>query len=140
MKFPRLHLPWAISFASFINAISIPLIAGLLWWTLDRILTPAEWCPAIEEFKLTSSAAAATLRCQPVLIAQLDIGKYVSIGLVGALALSHLVSVAREAKAAIDIKTAIGELKVGGDSAAAGAKQTAQAAVEEAKAIGGGTP
>jgi hypothetical protein len=116
MTLSRLRLPWAVSFASFINALSIPLIAFLLWWTLNRILTPAAWCPALEEFKLTQQAAAAALRCQPILIAQIDIGKYTAIGLVGALSLSHLVSVAREAKANIDIKTGLGAVKIGGDA------------------------
>jgi hypothetical protein len=116
MTLSRLRLPWAVSFASFINALSIPLIAFLLWWTLNHILTPAAWCPALEEFKLTQQAAAAALRCQPILIAQLDIGKYTAIGLVGALSLSHLVSVAREAKANIDIKTGLGAVKIGGDA------------------------
>jgi hypothetical protein len=112
---PRLKVPWSVSFAAMINALSIPLIAFLLWWTLNRILTPAAWCPALEEFKLTPASAAAAFRCQPILLAQLAIGKYVAIGLVGALSLSHLVSVAREAKANIDIKTGVGAVRIGGD-------------------------
>lgn len=134
MRMPSFKLPWSISFASFINALSIPLIAFLLWWTLDRILTPAAWCPALEEFKLTQQAAAAALRCQPILIAQLDIGKYTAIGLVGALSLSHLVSVVREAKAGLELSTEIGSLKVGGDAPAA-AQEVAAAAQETADEI-----
>lgn len=114
MTFPK--QPWSISFAAFVNALSIPLIALLLWWTLDRILTPSAWCPALEEFKLTKDAAVAALRCQPVLIAQLDIGKYVAVGLVGALSLSHLVSVVREAKAGFELQSKLGNLRIGGDA------------------------
>lgn len=134
MNIPKLKLPWAVTFASFINALSIPLIAFLLWWTLNRILTPAAWCPALEEFKLTKDAAVAALRCQPVLIAQLDIGKYTAIGLVGALSLSHLVSVVREAKAGLELSTKLGSIKVGGDAPAA-AQATAAAAQETADQI-----
>lgn len=136
MKLP-FRLPWSISFASFINALSIPLIAFLLWWTLNRILTPAAWCPALEEFKLTQQAAAAALRCQPILIAQLDIGKYTAVGLVGALSLSHLVSVVREAKAGLELSTKLGSLKVGSDAPAA-AQATADAAQDTADVIAEG--
>lgn len=112
---PKLKVPWSISFASFINALSIPLIAGILVWVLNRVLTPAAWCPALEEFKLTNAASIAALRCQPILLAQLDIGKYTAIGLVGALSLSHLVSVVREAKAGLELSTKLGSMKLGGD-------------------------
>jgi hypothetical protein len=136
LSLPRLRVPLSISFASAINALSIPLIAALLWWTLDRVLEPGLWCPAIEEFKLSNAASIAVLRCQPILLAQLDIAKYVTIGLVGALALSHLVSVAREAKASLDLTTKLGSLKVGGDNAAAqGAEHVRKAADEAAEEV-----
>lgn len=134
MNLPRFKLPWAISFASFINALSIPLIAGILVWLLNRILSPSAWCPVLEEFKLSSVTLLASWRCQPIIMAQLDIGKYVAIGLVGALSLSHLVSVIREAKAGFELSTKLGSLKVGGDAAEA-AGETAQAAVEKAGEI-----
>jgi hypothetical protein len=134
MKWPQFKLPWSISFASFINALSIPLIAGLLWWTLTKILTPSEWCPALEEFKLTQAAAAAALRCQPVLLAQIDVGKYTAIGLVAALSLSHLVSVVREARAGLELATKWGSVKVGGDHKATEAAKFVEERVAEAGA------
>lgn len=136
MSPPPQRAAWAVSFASVVNALSIPLIAFLLWWTLNRATAPDRYCPAIEEFKLTQLAALVALRCQPVLLAQLDIAKYAVIGLVGALSLSHLVSVAREAKASFDLKTAIGGISIGGDdkraAMAQGAQQAAGAAQDEA--------
>lgn len=134
MNFSKLRLPWAVSFASFINALSIPLIAGILIWLLNRILSPGAWCPVLEEFKLTNATALAAWRCQPILLEQLSIGKYVSVGLVGALSLSHLVSVVREAKAGLELSTKFGNLKVGGDAPAA-AQEVAEAARETADAI-----
>lgn len=138
MTLPRFKLPWAISFASFINALSIPLIGGILVWLLNRILAPAAWCPVLEEFKLTAATALVAWRCQPILLAQLDIGKYVAIGLVAALSLSHLVSVVREAKAGLELTTKLGSLKMGGDApAAAAADAVADAAVDKATEIKG---
>lgn len=128
MNWPRLKLPWSITFASFINALSIPLIAGILVWLLNRILSPAAWCPVLEEFKLSNATLLASWRCQPIIMAQLDIGKYVAIGLVGALSLSHLVSVIREAKAGLELSTKLGSLKVGGD-----APQAAQVVADAAQ-------
>jgi hypothetical protein len=106
---------WAVSFASVVNALSIPLIAGILIWLLDRVLSPDKWCPALEEFKTAAAAGALALRCQPILLAQLEVGFYTSVGLVGALALSHLVSVVREAKAGFALDTKLGSLTLGGD-------------------------
>lgn len=140
MQLPKLKLPWSISFASFINALSIPLIAALLYWTLTKILTPADWCPALEEFKLTQQAAVAALRCQPILIAQLDVGKYVAIGLVAALSLSHLVSVVREAKAGLELASKWGTVKIGGDNKAeAAAKFVSDKAEEASDQVAAGT-
>lgn len=135
----RFKLPWSISFASFINALSIPFIGGILVWLLNRILSPSAWCPVLEEFKLTQATALVAWRCQPILLAQLDIGKYVAIGLVGALSLSHLVSVIREAKAGLELSTKLGSLKVGGDTAAPEAAQavadSAQDTADEIKEV-----
>lgn len=153
VKIPAVKLPWSVSFASFINAASIPLIAFLLWWLLDRTLDPDKWCPAAEEIKMSAAqeatiAARASLLCQPVILAQLSIAKFVATGLVGALALSHLVSVVREAKAGFELQTKFGNMKIGGDKqeAAEGAakfveqqtNEAAGAAVETVKA--GGVP
>lgn len=139
MKPPATKLPWSVSFPSIINALSIPLIAGLLLWTLNRVLTPSDWCPALEEFK-SQAAALAALRCQPILIAQLDIGKFTAVGLVGALSLSHLVSVVREAKAGLELSTKLGSLKLGGDDAKAGARHVKEAADEAAAEVTGAEP
>lgn len=130
----RLKLPVAVTFHSVINALSIPLIALLLWWTLNKVLTPSAWCPALEEFKLTNAAAIVALRCQPVLLEQLAIGKVAVLGLVVALALSHIVSVARDVKAGLDLQTKLGSVKIGGDAGQA-AQETADAAQEQADAI-----
>lgn len=111
---PLFRLPWAISFAAFINALSIPLIAGILIWVLMRVLSPNAWCPVLEEFKVTRESLLAAWRCQPIIMEQLYVGRLVAVGLVGALALSHLVSVVREAKAALEISTKLGSLKMGG--------------------------
>lgn len=139
---PRIKLPWSVSFPTFINALSIPLIAGILVWLLMRVLEPGAWCPALEEFKLTNAATIVQLRCQPILMAQLDIAKFVAIGLVGALSLSHLVSVVREAKAGIELATKLGTLRIGDGSVAsaakAGAEHVEEAAVEAAKEVGSG--
>lgn len=138
MKLPTIKIPLSISFASVINAISIPLIAGLLWWLLDRVTDPTAFCPVLEEFKVTQANLLASWRCQPIIMAQLDIAKYVAIGLVGAFALSHLVSVAREAKAGIELATKLGNLKIGGDNqqaAAAGAQHVAEAADTAAEQV-----
>lgn len=141
---PRIKLPWSVSFPAFINALSIPLIAGILVWLLMRVLEPGAWCPALEEFKLTNAATIVQLRCQPILLAQLDIAKYVAIGLVGALSLSHLVSVVREAKAGLELATKLGTLKLGGDgqlsAAKAGAEHVRQAADEAAEEVDGNAP
>ena len=126
-----------LPFASMINAASIPLIAFLLWWTLNRILTPTAWCPALEEFKLTQAASLAALRCQPILLAQLEIGKYTSVGLVAALALSHLVSVVSDVKAQLSVATKFGSIGIGrsADAAVEGAKHVTDAAIEAEKQV-----
>lgn len=118
---------WTVSFASTVNALSIPLIAGILIWLLDRVLSPDKWCPALEEFKSAQAAGAAVLRCLPVLIQQLKTGHVVAVSLVAALSLSHLVSVIREAKAGFGLNTKFGSLSIGGD-AAEGAKHVREAA------------
>lgn len=128
---------WTISFASTVNALSIPLIAGILIWLLNRVLSPDKWCPALEEFKSATAAGAAVLRCKDILLAQISTGHVVAIGLVAALSLSHLVSVVREAKASIDLDTKFGKLKMGGDPAAAAADQMVDAAKDEAATIKG---
>jgi hypothetical protein len=140
MRWPVLKMPWSISFASFINALSIPLIAFLLWWILDRVTDPKAYCPALEEFKLPANVQAVQWRCQPILMAQLDIAKYVAIGLVAALSLSHLVSVIREAKAAFELDT---KVKVGGEDekkAANHVKDEVEAAADQAVADVTGEP
>lgn len=119
---------WTVSFASTVNALSIPLIAGILIWLLDRVLSPDKWCPALEDFKSASAAGAAVLRCKDILLAQIQTGHVVAIGLVAALSLSHLVSVVREAKAGLDLSTKFGSLNIGGDKAAEGAKHVREAA------------
>ena len=141
MNWPKLRLPWTISFASFINALSIPVIAGILIWVLHRVLDPDAWCSAQAE--LTSKTSMQELlRCGQILLAQLKTGHWVSLGLVGALALSHLVSVIREAKASVELATKWGSFKAGGDkaaemAAAAGAKHVEQAAQEATAEVTG---
>lgn len=128
--------PSPITWHSIVNALSIPLLAFLTWWTLDRVLTPQKWCPALEEFKATSAANVVTLRCENILIAQLDIAKVAVTGLIIALALSHIVSVVRDVKAGLELETKLGKLRVG-EGAKQAARQVADAADEEAEEIAG---
>lgn len=131
---PPFRIPLSISFASAINALSIPLIALLLWLVFDRATDPTAFCPVLEEFKITQANLLASWRCQPILLEQLAIAKGIGFGLVGALSLSHLVSVVREAKAGFELSTKLGSVKVGSDAPEA-AQTVADAAQETADEI-----
>lgn len=128
-----MKLPAGSTVHTWINALSIPLIAGILvmvlWWVLDA----DAWCGAQAE--LTSrTTQTELLRCGSILLKQLDIAFYVAVGLVATLSLAHLVSVFRDVKAQVDLKTALGSINVGGDppTPAQAAAETAAAAEKKA--------
>lgn len=125
--------PAGITVHTWINALSIPLIAGILVWTLSKVLDADAWCGAQAE--LTSrTTQTELLRCGTILIKQLDIAFYVAVGLVATLSLAHLVSVIRDVKAQFGFSSKLGSLNVGGDASAA-ADRVASAADKAAEEV-----